>query len=174
LAKFVQKVMFKLWGFGEFLYFLVGFAISTFTTLNLIGSDTFKPKIKMPAMQRSIQEISMNDLQHADGIQPPSVLYEQKMADKLFNDVRILCWVFTHPDPNHKSRVPYVRATWGKRCNKLLFMSTQTEPGFDDIVALPVEDGRGHLWNKTRMAMKYVYDNHLNDADWFIRADDDK
>lgn len=99
--------------------------------------------------------------------------YEHKLADKLFNEVKILCWVFTHPE-NHKTKVPHVRNTWGKRCNKLLFISSQEVENAPDIVELPIEDGRTHLWNKTKLTMKYVYENYINDFDWFMRADDDK
>jgi hypothetical protein len=100
-------------------------------------------------------------------------LYEETLADKLFNEVKILCWVFTHP-ANHRVKVPHVRQTWGRKCNKLLFMSVEADPEYPDIIAMPVDNGRAHLWNKTRLAMKYVYENHGNDYDWFMRADDDK
>lgn len=99
--------------------------------------------------------------------------YQEELADKLFNEVRILCWVFTHPD-NHKIKVPHIRNTWGKKCNKLLFMSVAEDPEIPELVVLPVENGRGHLWFKTKHAMEYVYKNHINDAEWFMRADDDK
>jgi hypothetical protein len=167
--------MFKLWSLKEFLSFLIGFAAGTIIVLGIANSYAFQYNLRKYRTSKAVQVESVTGeevLKHF--IQPSNSSYEQEMADKLFNDVRILCWVFTHPVPNHKTKVPHVRATWGRRCNKLLFISTQVEPGFDDIVAMPVEDGRAHLWNKTRLAMKYVYENHKNDADWFMRADDDK
>lgn len=33
--------------------------------------------------------------------------------------------------------------------------------------------GYEHLWLKTRAAFRYIYENHLNDADWFFKGDDD-
>lgn len=103
----------------------------------------------------------------------PPVKYETELAEKLEKEIRILCWVFTHPD-NHAKKVPHVRATWGHKCTKLLFMSIKEDPTQPDIIAIPVENGRAHLWNKTKLVMKYVYDNYKNEADWFMRADDDK
>lgn len=40
-------------------------------------------------------------------------------------------------------------------------------------IALPCEEGRDHLWCKVRAAFKYVYEHHLNEADFFLKADDD-
>ena len=71
----------------------------------------------------------------------------------------------------------------------MLFMSTEAD---DDLgaVALPnIASGRASLWNKTKkvknsfllfshicpadQAFTYVWENHREDADWFIKADDD-
>ena len=33
--------------------------------------------------------------------------------------------------------------------------------------------GRANLWPKTRATWKYIYENHADDADWFIKTEDD-
>ena len=84
---------------------------------------------------------------------------------------RILCWIMTSPTNLHvKGKA--VKETWGKRCDILLFMSSETDPDFP-AVGLDVGEGRDKLWDKTRAAFKYVYKHHLHDADWFVKADDD-
>ena len=40
-------------------------------------------------------------------------------------------------------------------------------------IGLPVEEGRDNLFMKTQLALKYLLKNHKNEADWFLKADDD-
>jgi len=96
---------------------------------------------------------------------------KQDLASKEFDRTRILCWIMTSPS-NHKKKAIHVKQTWAKRCNKYLFMSSKEDPELNSI-DLKVNEGRSALWSKTRAAFLYIYKNHLNDADWFVKADDD-
>lgn len=88
------------------------------------------------------------------------------------SEVRVLCWVMTSPATRLERTVP-IENTWGKRCNKLLLMSSRTDNQTDRVIALPVDEGRENLWRKVRAAYKYIYEHHLDDADWFMKTDDD-
>lgn len=100
------------------------------------------------------------------------IIYNDSLATKLYDEVKLLCWVMTAVE-NHKKKAIHVKNTWGKRCNKILFISTQSDVELGTI-ALPVKEGRDTLWDKTRQAFIYIHQHHFNDADWFLKADDDK
>jgi glycoprotein-N-acetylgalactosamine 3-beta-galactosyltransferase len=92
------------------------------------------------------------------------------IAEMMNRKVKILCWIMTSPD-NHE-RAKAVKETWGKRCNKLVFMSTKFDSELD-TVPLNIKEGRSYLWSKTKEAFRYVYRHYLTEYDWFYKADDD-
>lgn len=100
------------------------------------------------------------------------ILENATMATLLAKEVRVLCWILTTP-ANHRTRAIHVKRTWGNRCNKLLFMSTKHDDTLDSIALNVSLDNENVLWGKTKRAFQYIYENHRNDADWFIKADDD-
>ncbi|KAA8579173.1 hypothetical protein FQN60_014597, partial [Etheostoma spectabile] len=83
---------------------------------------------------------------------------------------RVLCWIMTGPK-NLESRTKHIRETWAKRCNQVLYMSS-VKTDFP-TVALNVSEGRDNLYWKTIRAFQYVHQHHLDQADWFLKADDD-
>jgi len=97
---------------------------------------------------------------------------EAEAAEAMAKKVRVLCWVMTSPD-NFEKKAKHVKATWGKRCNILLFMSTEAEPNLPVIKLDGLHEGRDNLWGKTKQAFKYVHEHYRDQADWFMKADDD-
>ena len=81
-------------------------------------------------------------------------LYDESLSQKMFHEVNILCWVFTH-SANHKNKSIHIKNLWAKRCNKVLFISNEEDSELG-TVALPVPNGRRNLWNKTIATYQYV------------------
>jgi hypothetical protein len=68
-------------------------------------------------------------------------LGEDVEAKKLAEKVRILCWIMTNPE-NHEKKALHVKATWGPRCNILLFMSSKSGKSVMHIAAVICSVGR--------------------------------
>ncbi|XP_037119356.1 glycoprotein-N-acetylgalactosamine 3-beta-galactosyltransferase 1 isoform X1 [Syngnathus acus] len=83
---------------------------------------------------------------------------------------RILCWIMTGPK-TMESRTKHVKETWAKRCHLVLYMSS-VQSDFP-TVKLNVSEGRENLYRKTVGAFEYIYGRHLDNAEWFLKADDD-
>lgn len=96
----------------------------------------------------------------------------KNLSAKLYDEVKVLCFILTNPK-NHKTKAIAVKETWGKRCNKLVFVSSQLDPELDVIHVPLTSEGRVYNVNKTRDGFLYIHDNFLNDYDWFLKADDD-
>lgn len=152
---------------------ILGFSVGIFLAKNFLVASTDDPFINpnfrnIDFAERIESSFNLKLNHHFHKKEDTSV------AEKLEKDVKILCWIMTGA-ANHKKKAYHIYKTWGKRCNKLLFMSSTTENGTEgmEIVALPVEEGRQELFHKTKEAFKYVYEKYFNDFDWFLKADDD-
>lgn len=59
------------------------------------------------------------------------------------------------------------------KLHKLTYHSTLNIDPVLGTIALPVGEGREHLWYKVRAAFRHIHKHYLNEADFFIKADDD-
>uniref|UniRef100_UPI00398E4696 glycoprotein-N-acetylgalactosamine 3-beta-galactosyltransferase 1-A-like isoform X2 n=1 Tax=Pristiophorus japonicus TaxID=55135 RepID=UPI00398E4696 len=96
---------------------------------------------------------------------------DSEIADSLYRKVRILCWVMTNPKTLH-TKAKHVNATWARHCNTVLYMSSVKDHALF-AVELGTGEGRDQLYWKTIRAFQYVHKHHLDEADWFMKADDD-
>lgn len=92
-------------------------------------------------------------------------------AKDIYEKVRVLCWIMTYPVALSKKTI-HVKNTWAKRCNIVLYFSSEDDKVFPTI-GLNVLEGREHLTAKTMQAFRYLMKHHIDDADWFLKADDD-
>ncbi|VDK76254.1 unnamed protein product [Dibothriocephalus latus] len=98
-------------------------------------------------------------------------LGEHFLAEELATKVRIYCFILTVPAAK-KVKAVHVKATWARRFDKFVFISSEDDPTFPTLKAVDTES-RKHLWLKTRFGVITAYRDHLNDFDFFMKADDD-
>ncbi|KAL5007663.1 hypothetical protein ScPMuIL_016469 [Solemya velum] len=96
---------------------------------------------------------------------------DNSQAIDIYEKVRVLCWVMTYPAVLEKKTI-HVKNTWTRRCNVILYFSSENNEIFPTI-GLDVEEGREHLTAKTMHAFRYILKHHIDDAEWFMKADDD-
>lgn len=110
--------------------------------------------------------------QLGDKIHALELVHVHPMTHSDAKKARILCWVNTY-HKNHDSRIDAIKRTWGKKCDKILFMSDQ-----EDIVYKTV---RVHAppfhkmsWQKHREAVRAILrEIDERDFDWIYKCDDD-
>ena len=84
---------------------------------------------------------------------------------------RLLCWILADPLLLDR-KVIHQKQTWGKRCHKLLVMSSKQNDTFPTI-GFNVTAGKQHMSLKVAGAWKYIHKHYLEDYDFFIKTDPD-
>ncbi|VDI50934.1 glycoprotein-N-acetylgalactosamine 3-beta-galactosyltransferase [Mytilus galloprovincialis] len=116
-------------------------------------------------------KIDVNRIAHE--FQNDKTIYENTTAaDEMSKKVRILCLVITTSGHLNK-QIPVVNATWGTRCNKILYVMCTDKKQPDILNSCDVTESKSHLTRKVRFMLRYVYLHYLKDYDWILKADDD-
>ncbi|EGZ22312.1 hypothetical protein PHYSODRAFT_557956 [Phytophthora sojae] len=85
---------------------------------------------------------------------------------------RVLCWVNTY-HANHAKRLHAIKRTWGRKCDKLVFMSDEEDLSVPTvhIVAPPLHET---LWQKHREIVRLLVREYSEQHfDWVFKCDDD-
>uniref|UniRef100_A0A8C4SH41 N-acetylgalactosaminide beta-1,3-galactosyltransferase n=2 Tax=Erpetoichthys calabaricus TaxID=27687 RepID=A0A8C4SH41_ERPCA len=161
-----------------FLGFMVGTCTLYFFLTQVPLNKNFFHKMNLPVTSKNKAVVENENLNwRVDGpalinLEHPHLKGEDsRVADDIYNKVRILCWVMTGP-ANLEKKARHVKATWSRHCNMVIFMSSTDDPNFPTI-GLDTKEGRDQLYWKTIRAFHYLEQHHFNEADWFLKADDD-
>uniref|UniRef100_A0A183SP81 N-acetylgalactosaminide beta-1,3-galactosyltransferase n=1 Tax=Schistocephalus solidus TaxID=70667 RepID=A0A183SP81_SCHSO len=93
------------------------------------------------------------------------------LANQLKQQVRVYCFILTTPEAKSTKAV-HVKATWARRFNGFEFISSEDDPSLPALRAVEIES-RSVLWKKTIFGMTNAYKKHVDDFDFFMKADDD-
>ena len=91
------------------------------------------------------------DLPQNDAL--PAILQHKTVAQSLFEQVKVFCWIMTSPMSKKKAQA--VKNTWARRCNGYVFISSVNDESLPAIDA-HVKEGRKRLWGKTKFGFRWV------------------
>lgn len=85
---------------------------------------------------------------------------------------KLFCWILTKPE-NLDTRTQLIKRTWGRRCDKIIYMSSVTNDTFPTIGLNTGEGNKRFQAQKAIKAWTYIYDHYGEDFDFYYKADDD-
>ncbi|CAH2224503.1 glyco -N-acetylgalactosamine 3-beta-galactosyltransferase 1-B-like [Pelobates cultripes] len=150
--------------------FNVGFFVGIIM-ISFLNHAILENRRHMPKAIRAWKQVKPAEFQRVPDFSHTRHTANTSVTDDLFHKVRVLCWIMTGPN-NLETKAIHVKYSWTRHCNVVLFMSSVNNETFP-TVGLGTKEGRNQLYWKTIRAFHYVHKHHLDQADWFLKADDD-
>lgn len=135
------------------------------------------------ALRKNPPELEFPGLQAACGLRDNTykMLTEQVSVDFAANEDadkrrpkrdKIFCLVYTIE--KFHDRIPYIRETWGPKCDGFMVGSTKTDVALGTVeIPHEGEEAYENIWQKVRSMWSYIYDNYYDKYDWFHIGGDD-
>jgi hypothetical protein len=110
--------------------------------------------------------VQMNHMNESDGKDPTTTDISNLSSPK------ILCAVYTHDERHDQIRA--IVETWGWRCDGFFAASTKTvvDMGAIDLPHRGKEE-YANMWQKTRSMLAFMFDNYIDEYDYFHVLGDD-
>ncbi|XP_071098499.1 glycoprotein-N-acetylgalactosamine 3-beta-galactosyltransferase 1-like [Haliotis cracherodii] len=147
---------------------------SDFTHLqdSIIGTGAHEDDIRLTEHGLDLFLESKDEVKDGEGNNEDFTLaVDNTVAEALSRKVRLACFITTR-EVNMETKLKAVNETWGKRCDKMLYVMTTNKTG-PDILGVTIPDSHRTLTEKIVHAFTHMYNTSLDEYDWFLKADDD-
>ncbi|XP_054085120.1 glycoprotein-N-acetylgalactosamine 3-beta-galactosyltransferase 1 isoform X2 [Zeugodacus cucurbitae] len=95
-----------------------------------------------------------------------------RSAKEIFNEKPLIFCLIVLVYPADPSIALKVKRTWSTHCSRVLFVSQHQHEVLEPLVILQPKTTREHKWQRLRLALRYLYENHFDEADWLLIADE--
>ncbi|XP_048236791.1 glycoprotein-N-acetylgalactosamine 3-beta-galactosyltransferase 1-B-like [Haliotis rufescens] len=99
------------------------------------------------------------------------LVVDTSLAAAVSRKIRLACFITTR-EVHMETKLKAVNETWGRRCDKMLYVMTTNKTG-PDILGLNITDHHDTLTEKIVQTFTHLYTTSLQHYDWFLKADDD-
>nr|DAA03004.1 TPA_inf: HDC10334 [Drosophila melanogaster] len=127
-----------------------------------LGARSSQPqRLQMQMEMQTKIQIHINEVDRK-----PAKRSNQHTLDPLYEEIRILCMIpynYNSPDT-----AKYVKRTWGKHCNVLLFVSGDIDGELEPYV--PVINSTD-TWTLVQQGLMQAYLFYADQIDWFLRVE---
>jgi hypothetical protein len=111
---------------------------------------------------------------HHIQIHPTAAPSSSSSLSRQEKEIKVFCAIYTYS--GNRNQIKSIEETWGRRCDGFLAASNETITG-TAIVNIPHDgpwNGQYHnIWQKVRSILGYLYDNFLQDYDFYFLCGDD-